>query len=114
MRRAEGLGLGPSPVRAMLVAAVCTAAAGAALANPDLARQQGCLGCHAVTEKLVGPAFSEIAKRYAGKPEAAGMLAKSIVAGSKGVWGDMPMPPQPQLSAQQADVLARWVLLGGN
>ena len=110
MRRTEGRG--QAALRTPVAVALC-AATFAAYASPELARQQGCLGCHALSEKLVGPSFAEVTKRYSGKPAAAESLAKNILAGSKGAWGEMAMPPQPQLSAQQADALARWLLQAG-
>lgn len=83
------------------------------MASPELARKHACTGCHAVNEKMVGPSFTEVAKRYADKPAAVETIAKSITTGSKGAWGEMPMPAQPQLSAQDAEALARWVMAAG-
>ncbi len=85
-------------------------ASAAAYASPELARQHACTGCHAVDQKVVGPAFADVAQRYTKTPAAAELLAKTIRNGSKGAWGDMPMPPQPQLSAADAQALARWVM----
>jgi S-disulfanyl-L-cysteine oxidoreductase SoxD len=68
-----------------------------------LARQKGCLACHAPDRKLVGPAFREIAQRYRGKPEAAA-LAERVRKGSSGHWGPIPMPANPDLA--EADVRA--------
>lgn len=81
-----------------------------ALANPDLARAKLCLGCHAVDRKMVGPAFKDVAARYAGQPGAAAKLAEKIVAGGSGAWGVVPMPANPKVSADEAKQLAAWVL----
>lgn len=110
MRRVERRA--PVALRTLVAVALCTATC-AAFASPELALQQGCMGCHALNEKLVGPSFAEVTKRYSGKPAAAESVAKNILAGSKGAWDAMTMPPQPQLSAQQADALARWLLQAG-
>ncbi len=82
-----------------------------ALANTALAQKNGCLACHAVDHKVVGPAYQEVAKKYAGntKPED---LAKRIKAGGSGSWGPIPMPPQGALSDADAKTLATWILGG--
>lgn len=84
-----------------------------AAANPELAREKGCLGCHAVDQRVVGPAFTEVAKRYAGKPAALETVGKHIREGLKGAWGDLPMPPQAHVNAAEAEALGRWILAAG-
>ena len=70
----------------------------------------GCIVCHAVDKKVVGPAYQDVAKKYAGmKPEE---LAKRIKSGGSGHWGPVPMPPQAALSDADAKTLAAWVLGG--
>ena len=81
-------------------------------ANNALAQKKGCLGCHAAAMKLVGPSYQAVAAKYAGQPDAKEMLALSIRNGGAGKWGDMPMPPQAQLSAADAKKLAAWILSG--
>lgn len=83
---------------------------GTAHADEALARAKGCMGCHAVSSKIVGPAYSDVAARYAKTPAAAAMVAKNILHGWKGAWGDIPMPPQDHVSPAEAEALARWVL----
>ena len=78
-------------------------------ANKALADKNGCLGCHAAAVKLVGPAYKEVAAKYADQPDATEMLAKSIRAGGTGKWGEMAMPPQSQLSEADAKKLAAWI-----
>jgi cytochrome c len=65
-----------------------------------------------VDKKLVGPAFQDVAKKYAGQKDAEAALARSIKAGGSGKWGPVPMPPQPTLSESEAQTLAAWVLTG--
>ena len=84
----------------------------ATFANPALAAKLGCLGCHAVATKLVGPAYQAVAEKYAGQADAASMLAASIRKGGTGKWGEMAMPPQPSVSEADAKRLAAWILAG--
>jgi cytochrome c len=83
-----------------------------AWANADLAKKNNCLACHAVDKKIVGPAYQDVAKKYAGQADAEANLTKSIKAGGSGKWGPIPMPPQAQLSDADAKTLAAWVLSG--
>ena len=85
--------------------------AGNVQADPAaLAQSSGCLNCHSVDAKLVGPALQEIAAKYAGEEGAAEMLAGKIKNGSNGVWGQIPMPPNPAVSDENALVLAEFIL----
>ncbi len=93
-----------------LLPLLCCLAAPAAFANPELARAKLCMGCHAVDKKLVGPAFKDVAARYAGQAGAAPTLAEKIVNGGVGAWGAVPMPANPKVSADEAKQLATWVL----
>jgi cytochrome c len=81
-------------------------------ASMDLANKNACTACHAVNKKMVGPAYQDVAKKYAGQKDAEAMLAKSIKAGGSGKWGPVPMPAQPGLSDADALTLAKWVLGG--
>lgn len=81
-------------------------------ANLALAQKNACMACHAVDKKLVGPAYQEIAKKYAGQADASAKLADSIRKGGSGKWGPVPMPAQPALSEADAKTLAAWVLAG--
>lgn len=85
-----------------------------AWASKELAQKNACLACHAADRKLVGPAYQEIAKKYAGEKDGAQALARSIKAGGSGKWGPVPMPAQPGLSEADARTLAEWVLAGAN
>jgi cytochrome c len=76
----------------------------------ELAQASGCLSCHALTEKIVGPAYSTVAEKYKADADAAASLAQSIQYGSKGKWGRIPMPPHASLSADDIKTLASWVL----
>ena len=81
-------------------AAVGVAAAGAvnADAGEDLLKKSGCTACHAIDKKLIGPAYVEVAAKYKGDAGAATKLAEKVKKGGSGVWGQVPMPPNPQVS----------------
>jgi len=83
-----------------------------AWANLDLAKKNACMACHAADKKIVGPSYSDVAKKYAGQADAASNLAKSIKAGGSGKWGPVPMPAQAALSDADATTLATWILSG--
>lgn len=91
-----------------LVAAVSVTAP--ALADQALATSKNCMACHAVDKKLVGPAFKDIAAKYAGDKSAADKLAAKVMKGGAGVWGPVPMPANPQVSDAEAKKLVAWVL----
>ncbi len=75
----------------------------------DLANRKGCFACHGIKEKKVGPAYVDVAKKYAGKEDALEVLVRSITKGSMGKWGSIPMAPQP-VSEEEAKILAEWIL----
>ena len=83
-----------------------------ALASLELATKNACTACHAPDRKILGPAYADVAKKYAGQKDAAAMLAESIRKGGAGKWGPVPMPAQPALSDADLKALAAWVLAG--
>ena len=91
-------------------AAAAQAQAVDAAAAQELAKASGCTSCHAANEKIVGPAFKEIAARYKDDKDAAASLAQSIQNGSKGKWGRMAMPAHASLASGDVKTLAAWVL----
>jgi cytochrome c len=93
----------------MLAIAAAALVAGPAFASADLAQKKNCMACHATDKKLVGPSYKDVAVKYAGQKDAAAKLADKIVKGGTGVWGQIPMPPNP-VSADEAKQLAAWVL----
>ena len=93
-----------------LIAALSTLVGAPAFANADLAQKKSCLACHAADKKLVGPAYKEVAAKYAGQKDAVAMLATKIQKGGVGVWGQIPMPANSQVNADEAKQLATWVL----
>jgi sulfite dehydrogenase len=87
-----------------------SAAAPAADPAQALLTTHACIACHAVDRKLIGPAFRDIAQRYAGQSDAAALLSRRIREGGIGAWGQVPMPPHPQLSPADASALVQWIL----
>ncbi|KUZ06746.1 cytochrome C [Burkholderia diffusa] len=105
-------------LRALLVA-LLTGSAAAAHADQAadqaanglvLAQRKNCMACHAVGKPLMGPSFHDIAGKYGARADAVDYLAQSIVKGSVGLWGGVPMPANTQLTSVEAHTLAQWVL----
>ena len=80
-----------------------------AFASADLAKAKNCVACHAVDSKLVGPSFKDVAAKYKGQKDAEDKLAKKVIAGGSGTWGNVPMPPNA-VSEKEAHDLVKWVL----
>ena len=93
-----------------LIASLAAVVSAPAFANADLAQKKSCLACHATDKKLVGPSYKDVAAKYAGQKDAAAKLAEKIQKGGVGTWGQIPMPANPQVSADEAKTLAAWVL----
>lgn len=91
------------------VAAISLLSAAPAFADEALAKSKNCLACHSMDKKLVGPSFKDIAAKYAGQDVVAA-LATKVQKGGSGVWGPVPMPPNPAVSADDAKKLVEWVL----
>jgi cytochrome c len=94
----------------LLMISLVGAAAAPAFANPELAQKKNCMACHAIDKKLVGPAYKDVAAKYAGQKDAADKLALKVMKGGTGVWGAIPMPANPQVSEAEAKQLVQWVL----
>ena len=99
-----------SSVLKILVCAATSFLVCNSFANEALARKNNCLGCHAVAVQLVGPAFKDVAAKYAGQSDAVALTVESVRNGSVGKWGELPMPAHPKLSAADANKLVEWVL----
>jgi cytochrome c len=94
----------------MLCMVVSALASSSAFAQADLAKAKNCMACHAVANKLVGPAYKDVAARYAGQKGVEDKLVQKVMKGSAGAWGPVPMPPNPQVSEAEARSLVKWVL----
>ncbi|MFK7964113.1 MAG: c-type cytochrome [Burkholderiaceae bacterium] len=81
-----------------------------ALADAAMAKAKNCTACHAVDKKLIGPAFKAVALKYKEDGGAAQRLAGIVRKGGVGVWGQIPMPANPQVSEAEAASLVKWIL----
>ena len=98
--------------RSLMVSLVLLSLASAsAMANADLAKAKNCMACHAVANKLVGPAYKDVAARYAGQKDAEDKLVAKVMNGGSGSWGAVPMPANSQVNKEEARTLVKWVLL---
>jgi cytochrome c len=75
-----------------------------------LATQRGCMACHQVETKVVGPAYKEVAAKYKDQEGALDMLTAKVKAGGSGVWGPVPMPPNAHVSDEDIKAIVAWVL----
>ena len=96
--------------RTLITLAMTLAVAAPALADEALAKSKNCMACHAVDKKLVGPAYKDVAKKYAGQKDAEATLITHVMKGSKGVWGPVPMPANAQVNEADAKKLVAWIL----
>lgn len=96
---------------------VGTASASAGNSNPDyqkglsLVSKSNCFTCHKIDDKLVGPTYRDIANKYASQSDAVAVLGQKIIKGGSGVWGNVPMLPHPELSIEEAESMAKYILL---
>ena len=94
---------------ALAVAAPSAGAADAAQAEA-LAKKYNCMQCHTAEKKVLGPSYKDVAKKYKGNKDARALLVKNVKAGSKGIWGPIPMPANDKLSDVEAATLVEWIL----
>ncbi len=100
-------------MRIVVAAGVTTGglfSAGPVFASEELFKKSNCLACHAIDQKRLGPSMKDVAAKYNGDGTAAEMLARKIRAGGGGVWGEMAMPAQAQVSEADAKTLAEYIL----
>lgn len=99
----------------LAAAAALMMGAQAAYADLDLAKKSGCLACHSVEKKVVGPAWKDVAAKYKGDASAKATLVDRIKKGGKGNWtsvtGGVPMPPySPRVSDANIEILTDFIL----
>ncbi|MFA6040695.1 MAG: c-type cytochrome [Methylophilus sp.] len=76
-----------------------------------LAQKSGCLNCHGVSNKILGPAYTDVAAKYKGDKTAEARLIAKVKAGGSGAWGTMPMPANsPQVKDEDIKTIVKWVL----
>jgi len=81
-----------------------------AKAAEELMKKNVCTACHAVDKKMVGPAYKDVATKYRGQKDAEAKLVEKVKKGGVGVWGQVPMPPNPNVSDADAKALVSWIL----
>ena len=94
----------------VLMASALASQAAMADAGLDLAKAKNCMACHAIGSKLVGPAYKDVAAKYAGQKDAETKLTEKVMKGGSGVWGPVPMPANAQVNEAEARTLVKWVL----
>jgi cytochrome c len=78
----------------------------------ELIGQSDCLTCHSVADKMTGPSYQDVANKYASAGDTiVSHLAKKIIAGGSGVWGQVPMAPHPNITQEDAEAMVKYVLL---
>lgn len=100
-------------MKALLIA---VAAAGSLLlvaqanANEALAQKSGCLVCHGIDKKVLGPAYKDVAAKYKGDKSAEAKLIEKVKKGGSGTWGPMPMPANTQIKDADIKTIVQWIL----
>jgi cytochrome c5 len=103
----------PAPVAAAAAAPAAPAAPAPAAAGASaelLLQKNGCLACHAVDKKVIGPAYKDVAAKFGADKNALAMLAQKVKGGSVGTWGQVPMPPNPQVSDADLQTMLKFIL----
>lgn len=77
----------------------------------EITAKSDCFTCHKIDEKNIGPAWRDVANKYAGQDTAVKYLAEKIIKGGSGVWGEVPMAPHPNFTQEEAETVAKYVLL---
>ncbi|MDQ2929072.1 MAG: c-type cytochrome [Pseudomonadota bacterium] len=98
-------------IRAALAAAAASLAF-PVLADEAMAKKYNCTACHSIDKKLIGPAYKDVAAKYAGDAGAAAKLVAKVKAGGSGVWGPVPMPPNAAVPDADVNALVAWILAG--
>ena len=81
-----------------------------AQADEKLTQANGCMTCHQVDKKILGPGFKDVANKYRGNAGAEAMLVKKVKEGGKGAWGDMMMPPNAHVKDADIAAIVKWTL----
>lgn len=84
--------------------------AGAVQADEKLAQANGCMTCHQLDKKVLGPSYKDVAAKYRGQAGAEAALVKKVKDGGKGAWGDMMMPPNAHVKDPDIQAIVKWIL----
>ena len=97
----------------LVAAALSMAAFGSAQADEALATKSGCMACHQIEAKVVGPAYKEVAAKYKDDAAAVDTLTAKVIAGGVGAWGQVPMPPKGgrmDVSDEDIRAVVEWIM----
>lgn len=95
----------------MIAAAGALVLAGQASADQALAQKSGCMACHSVDKKVLGPAYKDVAAKYKGQKDAEAKLVDKVKKGGSGTWGPIPMPANsPQVKDEDIKTIVHWIL----
>jgi len=95
---------------ALIAGATLFLSVSAAQASESLAEKSGCLGCHSITEKVVGPSYIAVAAKYKGQKDAPTVLFQKVRNGGSGVWGTVAMPANKKVSDKDLKKIIAWIL----
>lgn len=84
--------------------------AGGAQADEKLAQANGCMTCHQIDKKILGPSYKDVAAKYRGNAGAEAAMVKKVKEGGKGAWGEMAMPPNAHVKDADIQVIVKWIL----
>ncbi|MBM3356927.1 MAG: c-type cytochrome [Betaproteobacteria bacterium] len=82
----------------------------AAQADEALLKKHNCVACHQIDKQTVGPAYRDVAKKYKGQKDAVAALSAKVKKGSQGVWGKIPMPPNPAVPDGDIKKMVEFIL----
>jgi cytochrome c len=99
-------------VSALAIGGLAALAAAPASAQnvDDLLKKHACLSCHAVDKKLVGPSYKDVAAKYRGQAGVEKTLAEKVKKGGQGVWGQIPMPPNPNVPDADLNAMVKYIM----
>jgi cytochrome c len=98
-------------VSVLLASLIASSAAFAAGAAEALAQKSGCLNCHAIDKKVLGPSYKDVATKYKGDKTAEAKLIQKVKTGGSGAWGNIPMPANsPQVKDEDIKTVVQWIL----
>ena len=106
----KALILGNALLAAGLFVSAGAYAAVDATAAQALAQKSACMTCHAMDKKVVGPGYKDVSAKYKGDKTAEAKLIKKVKDGGAGVWGNIPMPPNPQVKEEDIKTIVQWIL----
>jgi cytochrome c len=95
---------------AIALSVAALALAGTAQASEQLAQSSGCMTCHGIDKKIVGPSYKDVAAKYRSDKGAEAKLVQKVKAGGKGAWGEVPMPPNAHVKEDDIKAIVKWIL----